>query len=583
MRFVRSVVSLHPRLFATAVTGAFVFALCTVASSVVLQWVIDRVIVPTFDPSIGSTGSTGTVSATTVAVACSLIIGVGVVRAAGVVVRRVWAGKTQWRVAETLTARLTDRFLEQPTAWHQQHTDGQLIARASVDVDTTVRVMAPIPFATSTVLLVVVAAIYLVANDWPLGLVAVAVFPILIATNVVYERVVSGYFDEAQEAIGEFSAHVHESFEAVQLIKAYGAQGRETERLSTLADAIRRPRVQAVRVRGTFEALLETIPALTNIGLIVFGAYRVQSGAISIGDLSAFIFMFTLLVFPLRLIGYALAELPQSYVGYVRVRQLLDEPIEPDPVDDLGIAVGTTAIDVRSVAFTYPGDEAATVRDIDMHVERGQVAALVGPTGSGKSTIVALIAGLIPADTGHLDVAAGPRAIVFQEPFLFSGSIRDNVTVSDTRPDGTAWTDSDVWGALELAAAADFVAALPDGIHTIVGERGVSLSGGQRQRVALARALARAPSMIILDDTTSALDPTTELKVLTNLRTGLAGATVVIVASRPSTISLADVVFFVEQGTIVDHGSHAELYARQAGYRELVDAFEVDRQESSQR
>jgi ABC-type multidrug transport system fused ATPase/permease subunit len=203
-------------------------------------------------------------------------------------------------------------------------------------------------------------------------------------------------------------------------------------------------------------------------------------------------------------------------------------------------------------------------------VPAGRVIAVVGPTGAGKTTLVELIAGLLAPSSGSVRMF-GERALVFQEPFLFSGTVRDNLEI------GTRYDDEELWAALELAAADRFVRDLSHGLDTVVGERGVSLSGGQRQRLALARALVRRPDLLLLDDTTSALDPGTEATVLANLRASLAKSTVVIVASRPSTIALADEVVHLEFGRIAAHGAHADLMAAGGGYRSLVEAFETDR------
>lgn len=562
-RFVRELVGLHPKLFLTAVAGAFVFALFTVASSMAIEWVIDEVVQPAFEP--------GGVGRATVVTGCALIIGVGVVRATGVVVRRSFAGMTQWRVAETLSNRVSDRFIHQPASWHRRHSDGQLVARAGVDVETSISALAPIPFAAGTVLLVFVSAAYLLATDLVLGAVAVSIFPVLIVLNVIYQHRVDAHFDNAQQALGEFSGAVHESFEAVQLVKAYGAGERETQRLSTMASKIRDARVRAVYLRGTFEAFLESIPSLTNIGLIVLGASRVQSGDLTIGQLSGFIFMFTLLVFPLRIIGYALSELPHADAGYRRVKAVLDEPLDPDPRDTIGHTHGDLAVQLQGASYTYPGEAAPVVAAANLLVPRGTVTAIVGATGAGKSTMVDLIAGVLAPTSGSISVTPGTTAIVFQEAFLFGGTVRDNVAV------GLDVSDDQVWEALGWACADGFVRDLPDGLETAVGERGVTLSGGQRQRVALARALVRRPALLLLDDTTSALDPSTELAVLDNLRTALDHTTIVMVASRPSTIALADDVLFMAQGRILDHGKHERLMHDVPAYRELVEAFETDR------
>lgn len=568
--FLRAIIGLHFGTFCLAVGGAFVYALCTVASSFAVRWAIDEVITPRFED--------GDVATSTVVAGCALILGIGVLRAAGVVVRRSFATMTQWRIAETLAARVADRLVAQPVPWHHRYPDGQLIARGGVDTDTTIRVMAPIPFATSTVLLMIVAGAYLVITDTVMGLVAVAIFPVLMLTNVIYEKKVTQHFDRAQDALGRFTSDVHESFEAVQLVKVYGAEQRESVRLARLAGDVRDARIRAVRLRAVFEAVLELIPALTNIGLVVLGAVRVRDGHISIGELSGFIYMFTLLVFPLRLIAYALSELPQSYAGFRRVQSTLDDPIVDDPVGQLAGARDPLAVDLDDVEFVYPNEERPTIEFARAAIRAGQITAVVGPTGAGKSTLVDLMAGLVPATRGRVAVPAGERAVVFQEPFLFGGTVRDNIVLGRTD-----LTDDDVWEALRLARGDEFVRGLPDGLDTAVGERGVTLSGGQRQRVALARALVRRPSLLLLDDTTSALDPATELAVLDNLRRGLAGTTVVIVASRPSTVALADDVLYVENGRVVDHGTHADLMERVPGYRTLVEAFETDRRQADQR
>jgi ABC-type multidrug transport system fused ATPase/permease subunit len=263
--------------------------------------------------------------------------------------------------------------------------------------------------------------------------------------------------------------------------------------------------------------------------------------------------------------------MPFSLSGWTRVREVLDEPIEPDPLAAVGTAPAGIGLRLDDVSFTFAGETEPAVDDVSLTVPSGRVAAVVGPTGAGKSTLVELSGGLIAPGHGQVATSPGARSLVFQEAFLFAGTIRDNVAM-----DGT-FSDESTWEALRMARADDFVADLPNRLDTVVGERGVSLSGGQRQRIALARALVRQPSLLLLDDTTSALDPGTERAVLANLRGALAGTTVLMVASRPSTIALADDVIYVERGTVVDHGSHVELMRRSAAYRALVEAFEADR------
>jgi ABC-type multidrug transport system fused ATPase/permease subunit len=568
-RFVIELVSVHPRLFSIAVAGAAAFALLTVASSVAIGRVIDDVILPRFDE--------GEVALSTVLAGLGLVIGIGVVRSIAIVIRRSYASITMWRVAQTFTNRVVRRYVEQPASWHNRRADGDLVQRAGVDSEATVSVLAPIPFATGTVVMLITSTIWMLLIDVPLGLVAVVVFPLLLTTNVVYEKSVSVHFTRAQDQLGEFSAGVHESFEGVQLVKSYGAEERETARLGLLADRVRESRVQAIRLRSLFEAVLDVLPSLTNILLVVIGALRVQSGDVTVGEFSSVIFLFTLLVFPLRLIAYTLSELPRSMAAWRRIRAVLDEPVEPDPVDALGVAGDLNGVEFAAVTFAHDGGGPPTVKGVDLAVRRGSVTALVGPTGSGKSTIAQLAAGLIGPSTGEVRLQPGARAIVFQEAFLLSGTVRDNIEL------GASFSDDELWEALDQAAATEFVDRLPQQLDTVVGERGVSLSGGQRQRLALARALVRRPSLLVLDDTTSALDPATEAMILGRLRSRLTGSTVLMVASRPSTIALADDVVFVADGQIAAHGTHDDLLSSTPAYRELVEAFESDRADVDER
>ena len=562
-QLIRSMLSLHPRPFAIAFSGAAVFALATVASSFAIRWVIDEVIIVRFEEGDVETGA--------VVTGFALIIGIGLVRAVGVVFRRAFASMGMWRVAQTYTNQVLDKLVTQPLGWHRRHADGDLVARAGIDTEATVSVIAPIPFASSTVVMIFVSTIWLFLTDVPLGLLAIVVFPILVATNVVYERSVAVYFTEAQERLGKFSAGVHESFEGIQLIKSYGAEDRETHRLADLAGDVLTPRITAIKMRSWFEALLDLIPTLTSIALVVIGAVRVQSGDVTVGEFSSVIFLFTLLVLPLRLIGYALSELPRSMAAWTRIQAVVSESVEADPRRGIAVAAAGVGVAFRAVGFRHVDADNHALYDITMTLPSGSITAVVGPTGSGKSTLADLAAGLVAPTSGQIEITAGQRSIVFQEAFLLAGTVRDNIEF------GTEFGDEEIWEALRIAAADHFVRGLAGQLNTVVGERGVSLSGGQRQRVALARALVRKPALLILDDTTSALDPATESKVLGNMRTALASTTVVLVASRPSTVALADDVVFLSAGKVTGHGTHDELLASHNDYRELVAAFEAER------
>ena len=549
---IRSLASYHPRLFVTAIAGAAVFGVCTVSSSWALRWIIDDVIVVRFD--------TGEVSSTRVLAGIAVLIGLALVRAVGVVVRRTWAGKAEWRTAESLTGEVVTSLVTQPVTWHRRQSTGDLITRAGVDVEAAVGVMAPLPYSSGVVMMMLVAGVGLVRTDPLLGSLATLVFPTLIAMNVMYQRRVDRWFDLAQDEIGVLSAAVHESFEGVAVVKSFGAEERETQRLAGIAS-----RVKAAR----FETVLDLVPNAANVALVIGGAYRVRQGHMSVGDVASFIYLFTLLVFPLRLIGFALSEMPRSQAGFSRIRSLVGQPIEPDPATR--ILRTSRDVVVKDVAVAHDGNFA--VEEATFTAARGHLTALVGPTGCGKTSLAHALAGLIPVSKGSIDVGDGECAIVFQEPFLMGASVRDNVTM------GAHIDDHRVLESLALAQA-DFVSELPNGLDTIVGERGVGLSGGQRQRIALARAIVRRPSVLILDDTTSALDPSTEARILHNLRHSITDMTIIAVASRPSLVAMADHVVFMRAGRVEATGTHTDLMSDVDGYRELMAAYETDRTSS---
>jgi ABC-type multidrug transport system fused ATPase/permease subunit len=564
-RLIRGLLRHHKRLFFTAVGCAAVYASCTVFSSVVVRLIIDKVIVPRFEE--------GSVRTQRVVAILGLLVVVGVVRAVGVVGRRMFAGRTAWRVTESLTAEVIDRVVEQPVPWHREQRTGDIITRAGVDAEAATHVLNPLPFASSVVLMLVLSAVWLLITDIWLGLAAVAVFPLLITLNVTYQRRVDRFYDDAQAELGKLSEAVHESFDGVTVVKSFGAELRETERLSVIASRLRNARFGAIRLRSTFEALLDGVPNVVNIFLLVAGAYRVRSGAMTIGELTSFIYLFTLLVFPLRLIGFALSELPYSLAGWNRIRELLDQPVVPDPALTLRRHAGN-GIELTNVVYDHDGVR-EVLRGIDASIPAGRTVAVVGATGSGKTTLLHLIAGLIAVDLGSITVPQQGCALVFQEPFLLAGSVRENVAM------GRDISDEAIHTAL-LASEASFVYEFSEGLDTIVGERGVGLSGGQRQRIALARALVGNPVALLLDDTTSSLDPGTEARVLANLRDTLRDATVVAVASRPSTIALADDVLYLADGRVVAHGRHDDLLLTVPEYRRLMEAFEHERAEQAE-
>ena len=559
----RQLLKFHPRPFLIAVAGASVYAICTVASSFGLGYVVDQVIIPRYQTNL--------INRQTFLTACFIVIGIGLVRAVGVVVRRSYAGVSHWSTSESLSTHLIRHIMRQPTMWHQKHMTGDLVARVGVDSDTAASVLGPLPFSTSVVLLVGLTSVWLVIIDTPLGLLAVTVIPLLFALNLGYQRRIDRHFDSAQKALGDLSEAVHESFDGVMVVKAFGAEDREHVRLATISSKLKEARIRAVNARAIFEALVDGTPSLVNVSLIAYGAVRVRSGALTIGELSSFIYLFTLLVFPLRIIGYLLSEIPHSSSGFKRVREILDEPLEARPVVYPLPTHSQYAVQIEGASFSYSEDADPIFSNVSFSVPVGSIVAVVGETGSGKSTLLKMIAGLIGVQNGSVHASAGGTALVFQEPFLFSGSLQFNLTLGKSVP------ITDIARALWASVSEEFVSELEHGIDTIVGERGISLSGGQRQRIALARAIASGRQTLLLDDTTSALDPTTESMVIERLASLSVTTTTIIVASRPTTIKIADYVLFINEGVVHDLATHDDLMRTSSTYMNLMMSFEIDR------
>lgn len=562
---VRDLLRFHPRIFAIAVGGASIYAVCTVASSFGVAYLVDQVILPRFE--------TEKIDSGVYFIGAAIVIGIGLLRAFGVVVRRSYAGISNWRTVESISMLLVKKIMAQPVSWHKKKMTGDLVARVGVDSDAAAEVLGPLPFSTSVVLLVFLTGGWLIVVDVPLGLVAISVIPILLLLNVGYQRRIDKHYDTAQHELGALSSAVHESFDGVMVVKAFGAEDRETRRLSVISTRLKDARVRAVSARSTFEALLDGVPSLVNILLLVIGAMRVESGSMSVGELTSFIYLFTLLIFPLRIIGYVLSSVPHSASGYKRVREVLDEPLMNDPHAMVLASSAGVGVRLEGITYRFSDDLPAALTDITLEISAGRTVVVVGATGSGKSTLLSVMAGLLQPDQGNVYIANRSSSIVFQEPFLFSGSIRQNIFM------GRSSTDQLLENSLFLSAADKFVSALEDGVDTVIGERGINLSGGQRQRIALARAIAQGSSVLLLDDTTSALDTITESIVIDRLRNAASIVTTVIVASRPSTIALADEVIFIESGKFSDQGSHDDLMVRNDNYRLLMQSFEHDREQ----
>lgn len=575
----------HPTPFAISVVGATVFAVMTVASTAALGRITDEVIVPGLSGREGGgDGTFGGVDAGTVLTVTGAVVVIALARAAGVVARRFLCWMTTYRMGVTWRGRLADRYLAAPLSFHTRRPTGQLMAHADNDVVRAIELINPAPFSMSALVLGLVAFARLLVVDWVLALVALAVFPTLLVANRVYTRRVEQPAARGQARYGDMASVAHESFDGALVVKVLGLADHETARFGRAADALRRERVRAGELRAWFEPALTALPNLGSVAVLGLGAWRLSTGAVTEGGIVEALALFAVLTLPMRVMGYFLQTIPPSVVAADR----LDEVLAVDP-DERHPARGTTALpdgplglEVESLAFAH--DAAVPVLDdVSFSVRPGEVVAVTGATAGGKTSLCLCVAGLLEPTAGavrldgvlltDLDPAALPTTVgfVFQESFLFADTVRANVLAGAD----AEVTEDDLARALALARADAFVAALPEGLDTVLGERGVTLSGGQRQRLALARALVRRPGLLVLDDATSAIDATVEAQILRGLERGLATTTLV-VAHRVSTIRLADRVIFIDGGRVAGVGAHDELLATVGAYEALVRAYERD-------
>jgi ABC-type multidrug transport system fused ATPase/permease subunit len=381
----------------------------------------------------------------------------------------------------------------------------------------------------------------------------------------------------AQEKVGEVSSVAHESIDGALVVKTLGREGAEVMRLATKADGLRNERIKVGRLRAGFEPAFDALPTLGAIILLAVGSWRISTHAITTGTLVQFLSLFQLLAFPIRLLGFLLSDVPLAVVGRARIEEVLSEPPRRRPdVGSSSLPDGPLRLQVHDVGFGYDGN--TVLRGVEFTVQPHETVALVGSTGAGKSTLMDLLIGLEDPQEGEvllgdlelrsIDPEERRRAmsIVFQESFLFATTVRDNIALDMDA------SESEIREAARLAQAHGFIQNLPNGYDSVLGERGVTLSGGQRQRIALARALLRRPQLLILDDATSAVDPTVEAAILRGLSQSLR-CTLLVVAYRVSTIALADRVLFIEAGRIAAEGTHEQLLANPA-YEAMVMAYE---------
>lgn len=560
------------RPFSVAVVGAVLWASATVGTAWAIGWLTDTVV----EPAV----RVREVEAAGLWAIFGVLLAVLLVNVLGVILRRVYATIAGFNLQASYRRRVTRQYLRLPLSWHHAHPSGQLLSRAHADVEATWQVFNPLPMAIGVIFMLIIAGTMMVLVDPFLAFIGLLVFPGLFGANLIFQRVMSPRITLAQQLRAEVAEVAHESFEAGLIVKAMGREDQEADRFRHKTFELRDALIRVGRTRGVFEPVIEAIPTLGTLAVLGVGTWQVSRGELDAAQVVQMAYLFSILAFPVRALGWVLAELPRSVVGHDRVQHVLTaEGGMPYGSTTFPRRSGPAEAELEGAVYSHPGEQTPTVRGVDLDMPSGSTVALVGPTGSGKTTITNLALRLVDTDAGQVrldgiearDLAQGqiPAAatLVAQQTFMFDDSVRGNITL------GEEADDASVWESLRIAQAEDFVRSLPDGIDTFIGERGGTLSGGQRQRIALARAIWRRPRLLVLDDATSAVDPSVEQAILTGLREARGGMTVLVVAYRMATILLADSIVYVEHGKVVDRGPHRELVARCSGYADLVNAY----------
>jgi ATP-binding cassette subfamily B protein len=510
------------------------------------------------------------------------VVGLGAIEAASWAARHFFAIRNRALADAQARDAIFRRALELDARYHDRVGAGELISRASNDAELVARAFDTIGHTIGYVLTLIGASAILVVIDWRLALAVLAPLPLVSLGFGRYSKRYAARTKISQEALADATTLVEETIAGIRVVKGLNAGAALARRFRRQSDEVVRTALDVARVDAVFLPALEALPLVGILVVLWYGSHRALNGSITLGTFAAFSFYLALLVVPLRTIGQRVATFQRAAAAARRVSEVLRA--EPDVVESPTPTRFPARADVsfEDVRFSYDGGR-PVLAGFSLQIAAGTSLALVGATGSGKSTAAALLARFYDPESGSISIGGVDIrsikltelrrgvGIVFEETFLFGDTVRGNMSFAAPEADERA-----IERAARLAGADEFVERLPDGYETMVGERGYSLSGGQRQRISIARAILADPKVLILDDATSAVDATKEHEIRAALGEVMEGRTTLVIAHRPATIALADRVAVVDEGRVVDQGTHAELLARSGAYRALLALGQED-------
>jgi ABC-type multidrug transport system fused ATPase/permease subunit len=515
-----------------------------------------------------------------------VIAAVGAVKALLMIGRRFISGRQALGVEFDMRNALYVHLLRLSFGFYDRHQTGQLMSRATVDLQGVRFFLGyGLIFFSQNLLTIVGAIAIMLWTDWRLSLIALAIAPVVIWLAYRYSRVSHPVLRDVQQKMADVATVAEENIVGVHVVKSFAQERQEGEKFSRRSEAVFERTVDANRQRSIYVPMLSFVPLLAQAGVLLGGGWMVVHNELTVGEFFAFNLYVSMLIMPLRMLGMWIGQSQRATASGERIFQILDEPEEiADRPGAAPLPPGEGRIVFENVSFGYD-PERPVLDAVDLEIEPDRNVAIIGHTGSGKTTLTALVPRFYDVTAGRLTVddvdvrdvtltsLRRSIAVISQDPFLFSTTVRENIAFG--APDAT---DEDVENAARLAQAHEFVSELPNGYDTVIGERGITLSGGQRQRIAIARAIVTNPRILILDDATASVDATTEAKIRLGLHEAMRGRTTLIIAHRLSTISLADEIVVLDHGRVVARGTQAELAETNPVYREIREHGMVEQE-----